>query len=156
MVSLLGGLGAIALTGCTDSLENSLAAYPSLSTPAPTETATPQADPSLKSSPKSSPAPEVSPTGNSSPKPTDRPTPKTSPAPEALSPYLNDWDRVDVLDIANPNQPITRRTLARWLFAANNALYSDRPAQQIRPASPNAQQLFQDISKDDPDFDAIQ
>ncbi|MGD1937869.1 MAG: hypothetical protein ACFCA4_09990 [Cyanophyceae cyanobacterium] len=156
--SLLGALGAIALTGCTESLENSLAADSSLSTPQPTEDA-PQPSPSPKdqSSPEPTPASstaKVSPSPDSSPE--ESPTPQLSPAPAALQPYLDDWEAVDVLDITDPNQPVTRRTLARWLFAANNALYSDRPAQQIRPAQANAEAIFQDINDADPDFAAIQ
>ncbi|MEM9245469.1 MAG: S-layer homology domain-containing protein [Cyanobacteria bacterium P01_F01_bin.153] len=160
--TLLGALGAIALTGCTESLENSLAADPSLSTPQPTEGGTPQSSPSPEtpSSSESTPASTAKTTTEASsspePSPEESPTPEISPAPAALQPYLDDWDSVDVLDITDPNQPITRRTLARWLFAANNALYSDRPTQQIRPAQANTDPIFQDINDDDPDFAAIQ
>ena len=145
-------VGAIALSGCTESLENSLAADPSLDTPSPTETAPPEPTPS----PGTEPSADPSPSPDSESETTESPTPKTSPAPEALQTYLDDWEKTDTLPITDPNQPITRRTLARWLFAANNALYSDRPAQQIRPAQDNNTPTFQDINPDDPDFAAIQ
>lgn len=55
-----------------------------------------------------------------------------------------------------PNKPITRREYARWLMAANNRLYSDRPTQQIRLAQTSAQPVFKDVPRTDPDFPAIQ
>ncbi|MEM9771418.1 MAG: S-layer homology domain-containing protein [Cyanobacteria bacterium P01_D01_bin.73] len=160
-VGLCSGLGAIAISGCTESLENSLAADPSLSTPQPTASSQPAASPDPKSTaPQSTPVASTEPTPSASPAqspdPEASPTPEIAPAPEALRSYVEDWERTGVLEITDPNQPITRRTLARWLFAANNALYSDRPAQQIRPAQSNAEPTFQDLNADDPDFAAIQ
>ena len=55
-----------------------------------------------------------------------------------------------------PNEPVTRRAFARWLFEANNTLYSDRASQQIRPVPEAETPAFQDISPDDPDFPIIQ
>jgi S-layer homology domain len=55
-----------------------------------------------------------------------------------------------------PNKPIARRDYVRWLFAANNRLFSDRPAQQIRPADPSNAPAFRDVSATDPDFPIIQ
>ncbi|MBD2567765.1 S-layer homology domain-containing protein [Anabaena lutea] len=55
-----------------------------------------------------------------------------------------------------PNKIITRREYARWLVAANNALYSNNPAKQIRLASETNQPAFRDILPKDPDFPAIQ
>ncbi|WP_071188261.1 S-layer homology domain-containing protein [Trichormus sp. NMC-1] len=55
-----------------------------------------------------------------------------------------------------PNKIITRREYARWLVAANNALYSNNPAKQIRLASESNQPAFRDILSKDPDFPAIQ
>lgn len=55
-----------------------------------------------------------------------------------------------------PNKIITRREYARWLVAANNALYSNNPAKQIRLASESNQPAFRDILPKDPDFPAIQ
>jgi hypothetical protein len=53
-------------------------------------------------------------------------------------------------------QPVSRRTFARWLFTLNNRLYSDRPGQQIRPSSTTAKPIFQDIPATDPDFVILQ
>lgn len=55
-----------------------------------------------------------------------------------------------------PNQIITRREYARWLVAANNAMYANNPAKQIRLASANDQPAFRDVLPKDPDFSAIQ
>ncbi len=55
-----------------------------------------------------------------------------------------------------PGKAVTRREYARWLVAANNRLYADRPAQQIRLATEASQPAFQDIPRTDPDFAAIQ
>jgi hypothetical protein len=56
----------------------------------------------------------------------------------------------------NPNSSISRRQYAHWLFNSNNQIQSDRPSQQIRPASPDAQPVFKDIPKSDRDFGIIQ
>jgi S-layer homology domain len=55
-----------------------------------------------------------------------------------------------------PNKPIARRDYVRWLFAANNRLFSDRPAQQIRPADSANAPAFRDVPATDPDFPIIQ
>ena len=56
-----------------------------------------------------------------------------------------------------PNKNITRREYARWLVAANNAMYANNPAKQIRLASTGVQSTaFSDVSKTDPDFPVIQ
>ncbi|HLP89969.1 MAG TPA: S-layer homology domain-containing protein [Nostocaceae cyanobacterium] len=55
-----------------------------------------------------------------------------------------------------PNQIITRRQYARWLMAANNAMYANNPAKQIRLAGESNQPIFKDVSPKDPDFPAIQ
>jgi hypothetical protein len=55
-----------------------------------------------------------------------------------------------------PNKTITRREYARWLIAANNAIYSTNPSKQIRLASESSSPAFQDVPKTDPDFPAIQ
>lgn len=55
-----------------------------------------------------------------------------------------------------PNQIITRRQYARWLMAANNAMYANNPAKQIRLAGESNQPVFKDVSPKDPDFPAIQ
>jgi hypothetical protein len=50
---------------------------------------------------------------------------------------------------------VSRREYARWLFAVNNRLYSDRAAQQIRSGQAS-QPAFRDVFPSDPDFAAIQ
>jgi len=55
-----------------------------------------------------------------------------------------------------PNKIITRKEYARWLVAANNAMYANNPAKQIRLASESAQSAFSDVAKTNPDFGQIQ
>ncbi|MDB9535249.1 S-layer homology domain-containing protein [Dolichospermum planctonicum CS-1226] len=55
-----------------------------------------------------------------------------------------------------PDQIITRREYARWLVNANNTMYSNNPAKQIRLAPPSTQPAFRDILPQDADFPLIQ
>ncbi|MEH1970042.1 S-layer homology domain-containing protein [Nostoc sp.] len=55
-----------------------------------------------------------------------------------------------------PGKIVTHREYARWLIAANNAIYASNPAKQIRLASETTQPAFSDVSAKDPDFPAIQ
>ncbi len=55
-----------------------------------------------------------------------------------------------------PNKTITRREFARWLVAANNKIFVNRPGQQIRLASGTSQPAFPDVPRTDPDFASIQ
>ncbi|MEH1935339.1 MAG: S-layer homology domain-containing protein [Nostoc sp.] len=55
-----------------------------------------------------------------------------------------------------PSKIVTHREYARWLIAANNAMYASNPAKQIRLASESTQSAFSDVSAKDPDFPAIQ
>ncbi|MGM3307247.1 S-layer homology domain-containing protein [Anabaena sp. WFMT] len=55
-----------------------------------------------------------------------------------------------------PNKIITRREYARWLVAANNAMYGNNPAKKVRLASESNQPAFRDVLAKDPDFPAIQ
>ncbi len=55
-----------------------------------------------------------------------------------------------------PSKIITRRSYARWLVAANNAMYANNPAKQIRLVSESAQPAFSDVPKTNPDFPVIQ
>lgn len=55
-----------------------------------------------------------------------------------------------------PNQMITRRDYARWLFVANNLLYQDTPEKQVRLAAPTSKPAFDDVNSEDPDFPIIQ
>jgi hypothetical protein len=55
-----------------------------------------------------------------------------------------------------PGKIITHREYARWLIAANNAMYASNPAKQIRLASESTQPILSDVTAKDPDFPAIQ
>lgn len=55
-----------------------------------------------------------------------------------------------------PNQVITRSEFARWLLAANNAIYANIPSKQIRPIPKATQPAFKDIPATDPHFAVIQ
>jgi len=55
-----------------------------------------------------------------------------------------------------PSKIVTHREYARWLIAANNAMYASNAAKQIRLASESTQPIFSDVSAKDADFPAIQ
>ena len=59
-------------------------------------------------------------------------------------------------DKFQPNKVITRREYARWLVAANNAMYANKPAKQIRLASASDRPVFKDVLPKDKDFTTIQ
>jgi hypothetical protein len=111
------------------------------------------------------PKPTASPVANASP--TDS-FPDLDKAPKELQSYVNDLAQLGILTPASakdkskpnnnfePNKGITRREYARWLVAANNRVYANRPARQIRLGVDSAQPAFQDVSAKDPDFGAIQ
>ncbi|MBE9003797.1 S-layer homology domain-containing protein [Fortiea sp. LEGE XX443] len=91
-------------------------------------------------------------------------------APQELRQHIQDLAALGVLSIeppgnkANssntnlfePSKIITRRIYARWIVAANNAMYANNPAKQIRLAAESTQPAFSDVSKTDPDFPVIQ
>ncbi|MEM9162881.1 MAG: S-layer homology domain-containing protein [Cyanobacteria bacterium P01_F01_bin.4] len=95
-------------------------------------------------------------------------------APEELQPYLQDLLALEILDIRDrsaesnasqtdstvktfgPNQILTRRGFARWLFATNNRFYQDQSVKKVRAAVDSSQPVFQDVPASDPDFGAIQ
>ena len=92
-----------------------------------------------------------------------------SEVPQELRQYVAEVVQLGVLklrsenqssDITNtlpePNKNITRREYARWLVAANNKIYANRPAKQIRLAITSTTAAFTDVPKTDPDFPAIQ
>ncbi|MBD2437208.1 S-layer homology domain-containing protein [Nostoc sp. FACHB-110] len=90
--------------------------------------------------------------------------------PQELRQHIQDLAALGVLSIEpqttktnsnpttlfEPNKVITRRVYARWLVAANNAMYANNPAKQIRLASESTQPAFSDVAKTDPDFPVIQ
>ncbi|MBD2446750.1 S-layer homology domain-containing protein [Nostoc sp. FACHB-152] len=90
--------------------------------------------------------------------------------PQELRQHIQDLTALGILSIEpqttktnsnpttqfEPNKIIPRRIYARWLVAANNAMYANNPAKQIRLASESTQPAFSDVSKTDPDFPVIQ
>ncbi|RCJ42211.1 S-layer protein [Nostoc minutum NIES-26] len=91
-------------------------------------------------------------------------------APQELRQYIQDLASLGVLSVGSPatksnnaatnqfepSKIITRREYARWLVAANNAMYVNNPAKQIRSAAESTQPAFSDVSKTDPNFSEIQ
>lgn len=89
-------------------------------------------------------------------------------APQELRSYVKGLAQLGILtpqtqaksnnnqSLFEPNKNITRRVYARWLVAANNRIYSDRPARQIRLAVEGGQPAFRDVNAKDPDFPSIQ
>ncbi len=107
------------------------------------------------------------------------PTPTTSPpespsaagdvqqAPPQLQPYITDLLALGALPLTagggksadgnfQPNKEITRREFARWLATANNTIFANRPANQVRLGTASSQPAFQDVPPSDPDFGVIQ
>lgn len=92
-------------------------------------------------------------------------------APQELQKYIQDLAALGILSVESnavksnsnstsnqfePNKTVTHREYARWLVAANNAMYANTPSKQIRLASQSAQSAFSDVPKTDPDFPVIQ
>jgi hypothetical protein len=89
-------------------------------------------------------------------------------APPELQPYIADLAKIGALPTRplnetsttgselKPNAEISRRDYARWLVAANNRIYANQPARQIRLATASGQPAFQDVPTSDPDFGVIQ
>jgi hypothetical protein len=83
-------------------------------------------------------------------------------APPEWRSHIQDLAALGVLSIEPktneflPDKIITRREYARWLVAANNAMYANNPAKKIRLAATSTQPAFRDILTKDPDFPAIQ
>ena len=87
--------------------------------------------------------------------------------PEQLLSYVRDVTALGITDSPdlrskknkvklNPNETITRREYARWLFTANNIYYADVPGNKIRLASTSNELVFKDIRVQDSDFEEIQ
>ncbi len=91
-------------------------------------------------------------------------------APQELRQYIQDLAALGVLPLESnaaksnsitknqfePSKTITRQEYARWLVAANNSMYANNPAKQIRLGSESSQPAFSDVLKTNPDFPAIQ
>jgi hypothetical protein len=81
--------------------------------------------------------------------------------PEPVRRYVQDLAKLEVLKTTgtsgfNADKPITRREYARWLVAANNAIYASVAGKQIRLGSQTGQPAFNDVPASDADFAAIQ
>ncbi|AFY33286.1 S-layer homology domain-containing protein [Calothrix sp. PCC 7507] len=91
-------------------------------------------------------------------------------APQELRQHIQDLAKLGVLSKQSqstksvnppsnqfaPAKIITRREYASWLVNANNAMYANNPAKQIRLASTSTQPAFSDVPAKDPNFPAIQ
>ena len=88
--------------------------------------------------------------------------------PISIEPYVKDVAKLGILTPIEtdnqkatdsnqfaPNDVITRRTFARWLFQAHNRFY-DSAGEQIRAVKQASTPAFQDIPPSDPDFPVIQ
>jgi hypothetical protein len=140
----------------------------------------PQNSPSISITPTATVKPEPTPEPNitASPSPDVAILPSPNPSlpvpdftgqfgdldavPEALRPLIQDLNKLAVLNpkqtnLFEPNTSITRREYARWLVVANNRIYKNRPARQIRTGqSASDNPTFTDVPRNDPDFASIQ
>ncbi|MCU0566939.1 MAG: S-layer homology domain-containing protein [Oculatellaceae cyanobacterium Prado106] len=120
----------------------------------------------------------VAQSGSPSPSASPQNTTDISQAPAQLQPYITDLLNLGALPIRSgnantnasnttataaanpskfePNKAITRREYARWLVSANNLIYGNQPARQIRLAGASDQPAFTDVPATDPDFGSIQ
>jgi hypothetical protein len=168
----------------SNSVRDALSADPRLTNSSPSPQSSPTASPTPGQSPN--PSEETAQSADAPAKPGDPnfvgpvPSATTSPSPDASVPF-SDIDKAPpelrqaVKDVAQlgvltpqtqakgnepalfePNKNITRRVYARWLVAANNRIYNNRPARQIRLAVESSQPAFRDVSAKDSDFGAIQ
>jgi hypothetical protein len=170
----LGLLSLCLLASCStnsNALRDAFAADPQLSgSPSPTASPSPTVTPSESPSPSPESTPESSPSPSPSPSPSSESASTFSDldkAPQELRQSLNDVAQLGILTpqsqakanetpLFEPNKNVTRRVYARWLVAANNRIYNNRPARQIRLAVDSATPAFKDVSAKDPDFAAIQ
>jgi hypothetical protein len=91
--------------------------------------------------------------------------------PQEFRKYVSDLAGLGVLQVGSadvksdktaagnrfdPSKTVSRREYARWLLAANNQLYFNNPAKQIRQITDTNQPAFQDVQRNDPDFAVIQ
>lgn len=120
-----------------------------VSEPEPTPPESPEAvEPKVGAS---SPTPEP----ETTPPPT---TPATSDIPQELRQFAMDVAQLGIFEanFPNPNQTITRGEFARALVQANNKLYADIPAKQIRLGIASNQPVFTDVPPNNPYFSEIQ
>ena len=91
--------------------------------------------------------------------------------PSGLRSYISDLSKLGVFEqekpknqnnpdattpLSEPQNIVTRRVYVRWLVNANNEIFANNPAKQIRLAGANDTPIFEDVPKTDPDFTVIQ
>lgn len=91
--------------------------------------------------------------------------------PLGLRPYIADLSKLGVFQqpqpknqnnpdattlLVEPQNIVTRRVYVRWLVNANNQIFTNNSAKQIRLAGLNETPIFEDVPKTDPDFAIIQ
>lgn len=163
--NLARSLGADPLLQAEEEPPSSSAQPPS-GTPAPSAPATdlPAPETNVPESGVSASAPQEPPTSSDEAQPptTDVGT-DAGEVPADLQIYLDDLIAAEVLPLSTdqdsgfqPNQPINRGTYARWLLAANNQFYADRPPLKVRTTTATQAPIFTDVPRDHPDFEAVQ
>lgn len=180
----LGFLSLLLLASCSNSVRDALSADPRLANNSPSPQSSSKSSPTPVQSPNPTDETALSPDAQAKPGdpnfvgpvpsaiPTPSPNasatfPDVNKAPPELRQAVNDLAQLGILTpqtqakgnqpaLFEPNKNITRRVYAHWLVAANNRIYSNRPARQIRLAVESAQPAFRDVSAKDPDFPAIQ
>lgn len=129
--------------------------------PVPSQDSTAQPNPTLES--KNS-------TPNTSTTPKSQEFSDLNKVPQEFRQYIQDLAALGVFNVESnalkgngtttnqfePVKVVTHRQFAHWLVAANNAMYANNQALQIRLASESSQPTFRDVPKTDPDFRAIQ
>jgi hypothetical protein len=108
---------------------------------------------------------------NTNSEPTEEKTASNPPvqseqAPPELRQFVTDIAQLNIFkssesdsnssSLNNPNQTITRAEYARSLVNANNILYANRAAKQIRLGVSTDNPVFSDVPTSHPDFPAIQ
>ncbi|KAB8332950.1 S-layer homology domain-containing protein [Scytonema tolypothrichoides VB-61278] len=129
--------------------------------PVPSQDSTAQPNATLESK---------NPTPNASTPPKSQELSDLNKVPQEFRQYIQDLAALGVFNVESnalkgngtttnqfePAKVVTRRQFAHWLVAANNAMYANNQALQIRLASESSQPTFRDVPKTDPDFRAIQ
>ncbi|MGB3534738.1 MAG: S-layer homology domain-containing protein [Microcoleaceae cyanobacterium] len=99
-------------------------------------------------------------------KPASNSTAESEQVPAELRSFVTDIAQLNIFQssddnssnnsLNNPNQTITRAEYASALVRANNTLYADRPAKQIRLGVSTDNPAFNDVPASHPNFPAIQ
>ncbi|MGB3404468.1 MAG: S-layer homology domain-containing protein [Microcoleaceae cyanobacterium] len=136
---------------------------PPNSTPKPTLNLSEEETPSDTETIPVQPDEEVEPTEE---KQASKPPVNSEQAPAELRQFVTDIAQLNIFkssetetsndSLNNPNKVITRAEYARALVNANNTLYADRPAKQIRLGVSTNNSVFTDVPASHPDFAVIQ